>query len=439
MIKRRVFPKVFFGWWTAVASGILSAWGNGYSAGGITQFFKPIASDLGLSRAATSVAASIARFEGGLEAPLTGWLTDRYGPRWIVLLGVFLIGSGLILMHFVNSLWTFYIFWGVIMGTGSNVGLSTPLDTAVANWFVKKRGLALGTRMVFSGLGSSLVVLLIAWLITTQGWRMACVIGGVVMLAVGLPLSWFCLKQHRPEYYGLLPDGAAAEGEAAEAGRMIGRGVKYAAEVQEVEFTLRQAMRTPAYWLLVTVSAVHSLVQGATNMHSVPFLTDIGIDQVRAAGILATMLFASVPARLAGGFLADHVKKNHQRFLIGGAFFLQAAGFVVFLLNQTIPMIYIWFIVYGIGYGVTMTVLTPTMARYFGRKAFGSIRGTSMMFITPVGVLAPIYAAWVYDTTGSYITVFTLFAALLASMVILAPFILPPKPPAQVTDIHEIV
>jgi nitrate/nitrite transporter NarK len=78
-------------------------------------------------------------------------------------------------------------------------------------------------------------------------------------------------------------------------------------------------------------------------------------------------------------------------------------------------------------------------ARYFGRKAFGSIGGTSSMFVTPVGVIAPIYAGWVYDTTGSYMTAFTLFAVLLVVSASILPFIRPPKPPAQLTDVRQIL
>jgi sugar phosphate permease len=79
------------------------------------------------------------------------------------------------------------------------------------------------------------------------------------------------------------------------------------------------------------------------------------------------------------------------------------------------------------------------MGRYFGRKAFGSIRGTSTMFVTPVGVVAPIYAGWVYDTTGNYIGAFILIAALLFTSAVLAATIMPPKPPAQITDVRKIM
>ena len=102
-------------------------------------------------------------------------------------------------------------------------------------------------------------------------------------------------------------------------------------------------------------------------------------------------------------------------------------------------MIYVWFILYGIGFGVGMGLMFPMRARYFGRKAFGSVSGSSSLLMTPVGVAAPVYLGWVYDTTGSYITAFTLIAVLVGISAVLAFFILPPKPPARIGDVREIV
>ncbi len=440
MIKKKGFPKIFFGWWIVLTGGVLCLWGYGYQTYGISALFKPISSELGFSRAATSVASSIGKLEGGIEAPLTGWLTDKFGPRWIILSGVVIIGLGLILMNFIHSLWAYYVVWGVLLGTGVNIALSIPVQTAITNWFVRKRGLASGIFWVFSGLSGALVLPLVAWLITIQGWRITCVIGGVVMWLIGLPLAWFFIKQHRPEYYGLLPDGARAKEEAKDTSQMIEKGVKYAAEVEEVEFTLRQALRTPAYWLLLVANACHSLSAPAIEIHCIPFLTDIGIDPLKAAGMLAIMMLASIPSRLVGGFLADRLKKGHLRFLMGGAYFLEAAGFAIFLLNQTTPMIFVWFILYGIGMGVHMAPASLLRARYFGRKAFGSIGGSMSIFMTPVGVLAPIYTGWVYDKTGSYMSAFVLLAALMAVTGVLFPLLIRrPRPPEQVTDIRKIL
>jgi len=118
---------------------------------------------------------------------------------------------------------------------------------------------------------------------------------------------------------------------------------------------------------------------------------------------------------------------------------LQSLGIFIFLQNQTIFMIYVWFILYGIGMGVGMTVNPLIMARYFGRKAYGSIRGSTTMFMTPVAIIAPIYAGWVYDTTGSYMSAFILLSSLLAVSGIVGCFVYPPKPPAEITHVKNIL
>jgi len=438
LIRKRKFPKIFFGWWTVVASAIISIWASGYHIYGMSALFKPIASELGMSRAQTSVPTSIGRLEGGLEGPVSGWATDRFGPRWRVFFGVFLIGLSLVLMYNVDSLWGFYVVWGVLLGTGCNIATTIPLDTAITNWFVKKRGIAASIRWVGSGLSGVLTMPLIAWLIILRGWRMTCLIGGVVMWLVGLPLAWFCFKQHRPEYYGLFPDGAAEE-ETAESSQMIDRGVAYAEEVEEVEYTLSQSMKTPAYWLLVAGNGAHSLSVQAMNIHTIPFLTDMGIDPLWAAGMLALMVFSSIPARLAGGILADRIKKQHQRLLLTLAYSLQTVSFVIILLSQSIPMLYVFFILFGLGKGLGNVINSLINARYFGRKAFGSIRGTAMVFMTPFSIAAPIYCGWVYDTTGSYMTAFTVFTVIGFISMFLVFIAKSPKPPARITDIRKIL
>ena len=439
MAKKTRFPRVFFGWWTVITGGILALWGYGYQAYGISALFKPIATELGFSRTTTSVAASIGHFEGGFEAPLVGWITDRFGPRWVVLAGVFVIAVSLVLMYFVNSLWAYYVVWGVLVGTGANIALSIPVDTAISNWFVKKRGAALSIKWVFSGLSGVIVLPLIAWLITVQGWRMTCVTGGLVMGLVGLPLAWFFLKQRRPEYYGMLPDGATKATEDTGTDGMIDIGVSYAAEIQEVEFTVKQVFRTRVFWLLVAINGVNAFVSAAINIHTIPFLTAIGIDPVKAAGVMVILIGASVPARFIGGLIADRVNTGNMRYLLAVAYFLQASGTAIFLLKPGMLTISVWFILLGIGLG-TAYVLNPLMrARYFGRKAFGTIHGTTSMLLTPFGVLAPIYAGWVYDTTGAYTGAFTLFAILLAVGTVITLFAWPPKPPETITDVRKIV
>lgn len=423
-----------------MGGGLLALWGYGYSAYGISVLFKPISQELGFNRAVTSVASSISRFEGGLESPITGWITDRWGARWVIISGTFLIMLALLLMRFVHSLWSFYLIWGFILSVGCNISLSIPLDATISNWFVKKRGKALSIKWVFSGLSGVAVMPLIAWMTATYDWRTACTVGGIVTGVVGLPIAIFLIKSRRPEYYGLLPDGARiAEEVQANRDEMVERGVQYAAEVKEVEFTLRQAMKTRAFWLLLLSQSIPALAGPVMNIHCIPFLTDIGIDPVKAAAIMAMMIFFSLPTRFIGGWIADRISISHTRFVTTTSYFLQGFGVLLFLLHPTLTVVYIWFILFGLGQGLAFTVGSFMRARFFGRKAFGSIQGVSAMLMTPIGVVAPVYAGWIYDTTGSYEIAFIQLAALLGVSVILSVFLLPPRPPEKLGDVRHII
>lgn len=428
MLRPSSLRNVFPGWWLVLTGGVLALWGHGYHAYGFSALFKPIAEDLGLSRTATSIPASIGRLEGGIMSPLAGWLADKFGPRWLMLIGVLLMGGGLCFMSLVQSFRDFLLVWGVMLAIGMDLALAVPLQVAIGNWFIRKRGRAGGTQAVFSGLSGVLILPLIAWLITVVDWRMTCLIGGIVMLVFGVPLVWFFVRPQRPEYYGMLPDGASTSGSEDE--DITAKGLRYAAEVKEFDFTFRQAIRTRTFWLLIVATSCHILAMPSINLHGVPFLTDIGFDPLQASGILALMVGVSIPARLVGGFLIDRVNKEHMRFVMAGAYLLQALGFGLFLFHQTEAMIYAWFVIYGLGMGIGFSLMLPLRVRYFGRKSIGSIMGIGRTLSLPVGILAPIWVGWMYDNTGSYIFAFTIVAGLLAFSGVLAAFILPPKPPA---------
>ncbi len=415
----------------------MNLWGAGYYVYGFSALFKPIATQLGFTRATTSVAGSIGRVGSGLLSPLVGWLTDRFGSKWVVIFGIGLFGLGLILMNIVQSLWSFYAVWGVMVSTGFTVAAVLPLDKALANWFVRKRGLALGVRWVFSGV---LVLPLISWLIDNHGWRVACVIGGVVMLVVGWSLSWFFVKRHRPEHYGFLPDGVRIGGsDGADAARLIDRGIEYAAGFHEVEFTLRQAMRTPAYWLMVVGLAMHGFVVMSVMTHTIPLLTDMGIEPTAAAMMMMVAGIVGIASRFGTGLLVDRVGKGTLRIITAAAYLVQAAGIGLFVASPTESTIYPFLILFYVGMGATMIMRSILGGRYFGRKAFGSIQGSTAIISMPLGMLGPVYAGWVYDSTGVYLSALTLFTWLFVAAAVLMFLALPPKAPHRITGIGDIV
>lgn len=211
----------------------------------------------------------------------------------------------------------------------------------------------------------------------TYDWRTACTVGGIVMGVIGLPIAFFLIKPRRPEYYGLLPDGASIAQEVqTNQEKMLERGIQYAAEVKEVEFSRRQAMKTRTYWLIFLSQSIPQLVAPVMNIHCIPFLTDktgMNLDPIEAAGIMAMMLFTGLPTRFVGGWIADRISINHVRFILTVSYSLQALSVFLFLMHQTLVMVYVWFILFGLGQGLMFAVGPFISSRFFGRKAIKSI------------------------------------------------------------------
>jgi len=402
-------PAIFFGWWTVLVTGVISGFGHGFYGYGISVFFKDLAAELGLNRAVTSLAAGIGRLEGGVTSPLVGWLSDKYGPKWVIFTGICLSGIGMILMNFVNSLWEYIVVWGIFIGVGLNIGLTVAVDKALNDWFILKRGLAQGTKFALIGVGSIIVLPVVTLLVTSFGWRFTCLIWGCLMLACS-PLALIFVKQKRPEFYGLLPDGnKKAIVNAEESDPESQNSLVVLKENEEIEFSFKQAFKTRAYWLLAVAFGMQMLILGGINIHLIPFLTDIGFDRARAGGLMTMMVFFTIPSRFFGGVLTDMVDKRNQNYLLAGVFLIQTLGLSIFLLFKSTLSVYIFLVLYGFSSGASTPLFILILGSYFGRKAFGSIFGSSMAVRAPISLFAPVFSGWIFDRTGSYVIAFTFF------------------------------
>jgi MFS family permease len=257
--------RIFTGWWSVLFIGVISGLGHGFNTYGISVFFKNIASELQLSRAATSWAPGIGRLEGGVTSPLVGWLSDKFGPRWVVIIGILITGVGLILMNFITEVWQYYIAWGLLIGFGLNIGLTVACDKMINDWFIRRRGLAQGIKFGLISVLGIIIVQIIAPLVELQGWRFTCLIWGFIVLA-GVPLAYFLIKPRRPEYYGLLPDGAEVSFETEAKVDMIEKGIGYASTFEETEYSFKEAIKTSPYWLLLIGFSVHNIISSGFNL-----------------------------------------------------------------------------------------------------------------------------------------------------------------------------
>jgi cyanate permease len=428
-------PRIFFAWWSVLFIGTISGLGFGFNVYGISIFFKHIAAELELNRAFTALAAGIGRLEGGIISPLAGWLSDKFGPRWVAIIGICIAGSGMIFMNFMTEVWHYYFAWGVLIGLGLIFGLTVAVDKMINDWFIRRRGLAQGIKFGLMSILGIIIVLTLNPLINLHGWRFACLLWGIIMFA-SIPFTYVLIKPHRPEYYGKLPDGAEFNTDNdKERGDMIERGVGYATSLQETEYTFRQAFKTGTFWLLIAGFSIHNFVAGGFGVHIFPFLTDIGIDETAAGGMMGLMIFFTVPSRFFGSLIADRIPKNRLQLILVVAFVLQVIGVGAYLWFQNLPTVYVLLACHGLSSGAITPIMILIIGRYFGRKAFGSILGTLVACLAPMGLLAPVFYGWIYDNYHSYNIAFVTALVLAALATIITFFVRAPRLPVNDADL----
>ena len=217
------------------------AMSSGINFHGFGNFIIPLSREFGWSRTTISAIFSFARLEAGFIGPAEGWVVDRIGPRKLMLLGIPLMGLGFILLSRVNGLTTFLLVYLFGVTLGNSVGMHTPASTAVANWFTKKRGLAFG--IMWSGVGiGGLLVPALGWAVEELGWRQASVVVGICVIFIGIPVA--SLMRHRPEPYGMLPDGIKVTDEGLDDKKR-----KLTPDLSR-DFTAKQALQTSSFWYL---------------------------------------------------------------------------------------------------------------------------------------------------------------------------------------------
>jgi MFS family permease len=413
--------NLFFGWKTVIAGAIIACWGYGSWFYGMGALFKPLAEEFGWTRTEMSLAFSMRSIEGGLEGPFGGMAIDKYGERKITIISTLVACSGLITILFIRDLWQFIFVWGFIVSLGFNLGLYDTVNSAVANWFIKKRSRAISIVTVGGGLGAPIIVPVMAWIIQNYTWRHALVFIIVTTLVLAIPLAWFWMKDMPPEAYGMLPDGDTTVRRKDDE-----EDKESQVNDEEYHFTPKEAMRTRSFWMILIAFMLNGGTLTMITMHQIPYHTDIGIDPLAASAILGAMATVSLLGRGLTATLGERFT-TRQYIMIGYAF--RTIGLILFIYARTIPLIMLFVLVYGVGYGITIPAQTALRADYFGRKAYATITGIITMFTAITSIAYPIFAGWIYDTSGSYIFAFSIITALQALAVVFMYFGKKPQPP----------
>jgi MFS family permease len=402
-----VRTKYFYGYNIVAVGFIIQAVGVGamFTYG---VFFKEFQAEFGWSRAAISGASSLAFLMMGLVGVIAGKMNDRIGPRIIIVASGISMGAGYLLMSRLQALWQLYLLYGVLVGIGFSTHDVITLST-VARWFVRRRGMMSGIVKVGTGSGQFLVPFAATLLIAAYGWRNSYLIIGVVALVVFVTVAQVLSRD--PQSIGLLPDGDCK------------RSGDDGSECWQESVTLGAAARNGQFWVICVAEFAIFFCLMTIIVHIVPHAMDLELAAPTAVGVLSTIGGVSMLGRIAIGTANDKIGGKRSLVI---CFILLLCGLAWLHVATEAWMLFLFAVIYGFAHGGFFTVISPTIAEFFGTASHGVLFGTVLASGTLGGAAGPVLAGRTFDVTGSYRIAFLVLTVLAVIGFILITRLRPP-------------
>jgi MFS family permease len=418
--KRHAF---FYGWYI-VGVGFLSNVASSFAlASTMSIFLKPLTSDLGVSRGVFSLLRSGEGIIAACIAPLIGTLVDRYGGRWLMVIGTAIVAVGYFLLTYVESFAQFVWIRLTLVTLGDSMMGYMVVNVIIAQWFTRYRGRALAISSMGVGFAKVCMPLVAASLILWLGWRHTWFAFGLITLGL-LVVPALLIIRRTPEAMGLLPDGT----EEATGVRVVPSKKAATADAgtgaQEVVWTRGEAARTTAFWLLVITFGISSIGVTGLNLHVYSYVTDLGYSAVIAATVMSIIASMQLASPLVWGLLADRIGARYAATL---RFVIQGIGLAVAVLSGELVWLYAGFLLYGIGLGGNMVLPDILWADYFGRHSLGKIRGMGLLISHFLAAIGPPFFGFLFDITRGYGLSFAIFGAVLVISALLSLMLKPPR------------
>lgn len=384
--------KIYYGW-IIVAVGMISMtfWFGIRTS--FSVFYVPLLEEFHWNRGESAGVQSVALLAYTFLAPVVGGLIDRFGPRRVIIPGIFVFSLGLILSSSLNSLFQFYVFYGVVMGSGITCIGIVSYSAILAHWFEKRRGLASGIAVSGMGLGTFLFVPLSQHLISAYGWRQTFIIQSALALAVLVPLNFFWLR-HKPHELGLMPDGGK-EDPAEKSAPRPSRG-------EEGDVSLGRIMRAKSFWFLLIFPSLAVVGIYVVLVHNVRFLIDKGINPMTAALIFAVAGGISSFFRIFWGHVSDIIGREKTYALGMISISLGALSLLFMDMVEGKILVYSFMVFFGMGWGATAPMFMAAAADLFRGKVFGLVYGMVEGMIGVGAALGAWVAGFIFDVTRSY-------------------------------------
>ena len=383
----------FIGWRMVAVAFFVDFIAVGFFFYSYGVFFKAIATEFGDSRLGVSIGTTVTMGVGAVLAPFIGQALDRYPLKNIIAIGAISMGSGFFLLGFVESPLQFYMVLGIFIGFGSGAMGQLATSKLVSNWFVMKRGTALGIAATGISVSGVVMPAISALIIAEFGWRNGFITYGLITWLVVVPVV-LKLVISRPEDRGLLPDGATEKTSLAP---------------PRPKLKTREFLANRVFWFLTITIGLLFCIQSATLIHMVPRLTDQGLSLVSASYIASATAFFGIIGKLVYGILVDRWDVRHALWL-GIAF--QVAGQLLMFAEDRPMTFLLGACLFGFGMGGVVPMQGAVVGAAFGRDSFGKVLGAMRPPMSVIHLLGVPFAGWVFDVNGTYQPAFLAFLGL---------------------------
>ena len=333
--------------------------------------------------------------------------------------GGLISGAGFLLLGQAQNFWQFALFRWLLVSPGDSFMGSMVVNVSISRWFIRMRGRALALAGMGHGLAKVGMPLLAASLILQTGWRGAWAVFGLVTLGLVVGPALLFMRR-RPEDMGLLPDGRSDDQHQT----VAGSARTHPTTIVDVTWSRREALRTPAFWLIVITFGVAHVGVTGLNLHVFSFVSDQGHPAMVAAFVMSTIAFMQFSTPMVWGLLAERWNLGK---LVMAKFLIQAVGILWALSDPGVVALYAGFFLYGIGMGGTSILAEMIWANYFGRISLGTVRGMGSLLTSLFSAGGPPFFGLLFDYTESYYLSFSIFIGMLFASALLSLFLRPPK------------
>jgi MFS family permease len=397
--------RVFYGWVIVAITFVTMGIGvNARTA--FSLFFPSIIDEFGWERGMTAGAFSFGFVVSAVFSPLIGRMMDRFGPRVVMEFGVLMMAGGLLLAPLTTQPWHLYLTMGLMVGGGSVCLSYTGQSLYLPNWFIRRRGLAIGIAFAGVGIGSITLLPWVGYLIEQTGWRSASTALGILMLVVLVPIN--LLVRQRPQQMGLLPDGDGGAGAVVHKPSVTIADPAWVA----IDWTLGRALRTARFWWLALGFFCGLYAWYAVQVHQTKYLVETGFSTNLAVWALGAVSLLGIPGQIVLGHLSDRVGRELIWSISGFGFVLCFAALIALQYFPSVALVYFMVLAQGLlGYGTT-SVMAAVVVEIFEGKHYGSIFGTVMLAGLAGGAAGPWFTGVLHDWYGTYTVAFAVGIAL---------------------------